>query len=75
MISSNVIEIINYTLTILIHASDGDELAQLGFIINTGLIPSLLGFLKSKNDDILTLTLKLFNNLSYGADSQTRVKN
>ena len=75
MLFSNVVEIINYTLTILIHATDGDEIAQIGFIISSGVIPSLLSFLKSKNEDVLILTLKLFNNFSYGSDNQTRVHN
>lgn len=73
MIFSQVNEIANYALTILIYASDGDELTQINYIINSGIIAPLLSFLKSNVDETLTMALRVFNNLSYGADTQTRV--
>lgn len=73
MIQSDVNEIVNYTLTIFLYLTDADELSQLNFVINSGIVPHILPFLKSAEEETQVLALKVFNNLSYGSDSQTRV--
>ena len=73
MIFSPAKEILRYTLSVLINASDCDELTLIGFIISSGIIFHCLPFLKSTDEELLALALKFFNNLSYGSDNQTRV--
>ena len=73
MIFSTNKEIQQYTLSILISASDGDELTIIGYVISSGIISHCLPFMKSTDEELRSLALKFINNLSYGSDNQTRV--
>ena len=81
MLYNEEIEILKYTLTLLIYASDGG-IECIQEIMNLEIIDKLVNLINTNPlnisieevNQIKILILRIFNNLSYGSDKQTLVK-